>query len=97
MSNQIPCEDQRLLRIFCDYGAEWPLWECGMQVPEDYGLSDTLCARLSQWNTQFQEHMHWDHGWRMGFDVRRWTQTGHRLAKDVQREVGPSITVRYWQ
>ena len=88
---------QRLLRIFCDYGAEWPLWEHGMQVPEDYALSDALSARVSQWNDQFQENMHWDRGWSMGFDEQQWMQAGLRLTKDVQRELSSPISVRYWQ
>lgn len=84
-----------MLRIFCDYGAEWPLWEAGMQVPEDYGLSAALSARLSEWNQQFQEHMHWERGWNTGFDDKRWTLTGQRLAREVQREVGAGICVSY--
>ncbi|RKS18071.1 hypothetical protein DFO58_2428 [Arthrobacter sp. AG1021] len=95
MTSEMPSGNLRVLRIFCDYGAEWPLWECGMQIPEDYGLSDALCVRLSQWNGQFQQHMHWDRGWSTGFDERRWIQDGRQLARDVQREVGTAIHVDY--
>ena len=85
----------RVLRIFCDYGAEWPLWEEGLQVPEDYGLSETLSSRLTAWNDEFQQHMHWDRGWPQGFDEKTWNATGKRLARDVQREVGEEILVLY--
>lgn len=90
--NQSP---RRLLRIFCDYGAEWPLWENGMQAPEDYGLSDALSDKLAAWNHQFQDNMHWELGWRAGFDTEAWERTGRRLARDTQRETRDMIRIRY--
>lgn len=85
----------RVLKIFCDYGAEWPLWEHGLQYPSDYGLSESLSNRLAKWNDEFQQHMHWDRGWAPGFDEDAWTETGKKLAHDVQQEVGDRIVVHY--
>lgn len=85
----------RVLRIFCDYGAEWPLWEAGLQTPDDYGLSEKLSSKLAAWNDDFQKHMHWDRGWSQGFDEKAWSSTGGQLARDVQREVGDAIFVHY--
>lgn len=83
------------MRIFCDYGAEWPLWEMGLQSPEDYGLSEELSSKLSAWNDQFQEHLHWEHGWSEGFDENKWVASGRQLASEVQEEVGERILVVY--
>ena len=86
---------RRELRIFCDYGAEWPLWEIGMICPEDYGISQPLAARLAKWNEQFQENLHWEKGWQNGFDDAGWNRRGQELARDVQREVGGEVNVVY--
>lgn len=86
---------KRVLRIFCDYSAEWPLWEAGLQAAEDYGLSAELSGKLSAWNEDFQEHMHWEHGWSAGFDENKWNERGRQLALEVQREVGEEILVVY--
>ncbi|WP_345472517.1 hypothetical protein QMQ05_01830 [Glutamicibacter ectropisis] len=39
--------------------------------------------------------MHWDRGWAPGFDEDAWTETGKKLAHDVQQEVGDRIVVHY--
>ncbi|MDR7357187.1 hypothetical protein [Paeniglutamicibacter sulfureus] len=85
----------RVLRIFCDYDAEWPLWEFGLQSAEDYGLSEELSSKLSAWNEDFQVHMHWERGWSEGFGENKWNETGRQLALEVQREVGEEILVVY--
>ncbi|MDQ0093554.1 hypothetical protein J2T21_001421 [Paeniglutamicibacter psychrophenolicus] len=85
----------RVLRIFCDYDAEWPLWETGLQCPEDYGLSEELSSRLASWNEDFQQHMHWERGWAEGFDVHEWNDSGRQIAQEVQREVGEGVLVVY--
>lgn len=66
-----------------------------MQAPEDYGLSDALSTKLASWNQQFQDNMHWDLGWHAGFDAEAWERTGRRLARDIQRETGDMIRIKY--
>lgn len=88
-------QTNRVLRIFCDYGAPWPLWEEGLQTPQDYGLPEQLSSRLAAWNDDSQTHMHWDRGWLPGVDEKVWSLTGKQLAREVQLEVGDAILVHY--
>lgn len=44
---------RRVLRVFFDFGHEWPLWESGTEKytmePSDYGFSDELTELLRRW------------------------------------------------
>lgn len=43
----------RVLRVFFDFGHEWPLWESGTDKytmePSDYGFSEELTDLLRRW------------------------------------------------
>jgi hypothetical protein len=88
---------RRVIRIFCDSGAEWPLWEHGLMFPEDYGLSAEVTSRLRDWNDYFQEH---DSGgkWLVSRESdSAWLERGRCLGLDVEAEVGAFAEVRFQQ
>lgn len=78
-----------LLRLFCDYMAEWPLWlDCeGMVDAERLGLSDDLARRVAFWNEHFQQGFHHEHGWDT-LEQERWDREEgvdllHRLSREL--------------
>jgi hypothetical protein len=87
-------EQRRHVRLMTDYGAEWPLWTVGMAAPGELGLSSALTARLASWNELFQEHFHWDDGWRDQDARARFAAEGPRLLRDLRREL-PDAEVEY--
>ncbi|WP_346619112.1 hypothetical protein [Blastococcus montanus] len=71
-----------------DYGAGSPLWTDGGNTdPAELGVSAALAARLDEWNELFQEHFHWDGGWRDAGARARFAAEGPRLLRDLQREL----------
>ncbi|MGY1718710.1 hypothetical protein ACI8AG_06665 [Blastococcus sp. SYSU DS0552] len=80
-------QGRRHVRLMTDYGAEWPLWTVGLTDPGRLGLSEELTARLAAWNELFQEHFHWDGGWRDPDARARFAAEGPRLLRDLRREL----------
>ncbi|MDP5182645.1 hypothetical protein QOZ88_08330 [Blastococcus sp. BMG 814] len=78
---------RRHVRLMTDYGAAWPLWTVGPTHPATLGLSEALTARLTTWNQLFQEHFHWDDGWRDPDARARFAAEGPRLLRDLRREL----------
>ena len=82
-----------LARLFCDYGAEWPLWLDGMRNPEDLVLGDGLVADLNAWQDHFDAHFHWQRGWDNDADKDRHADDGRRLARALDVEIGRDYLV----
>ncbi|TYP90686.1 hypothetical protein BD833_101404 [Blastococcus xanthinilyticus] len=71
-----------------DYMAAWPLWiDHGLTTPAALGLSAALTARLAAWNELFQEHFHWNGGWRDPDARARFAADGPQLLRDLRREL----------
>ena len=84
---------RRVIRMFPDYGHEWPLWEDAhdeyVMEPSDYNLSADLTLRLRAWYDE----------WERGFDPftnpprwkpgrgRKWSEHGSELARALREEV----------
>ncbi|KQQ05927.1 MULTISPECIES: hypothetical protein [unclassified Rathayibacter] len=79
---------KRVIRLFCDHGAEWPLWESFTaeynRTPDELGLSEPLGDRLHAWVSEHRDASgggdHVAEGWRL-----------HALLQD---EVGSFAEVR---
>lgn len=90
----------RVLRMFVDYGHQWPLWETGSDKytmePADYDLSEELTGELRLWWDDWDINgSHPDHGWPSEEHSKRWFNTGFSLARQLAAEVGPDVTVEY--
>jgi hypothetical protein len=76
-----------------DYSAGWPLWTGGgLTSPGDWELSPALLERLQAWDDLFDQHFHWDKGWRDGAARRAYHHDAPRLVRDLEREL-PAATV----
>lgn len=55
-----------MLRVFFDFGHEWPLWESGTEKyamePSDYGFSEELTDLLRRWRAAWERVAPFDFG-----------------------------------
>jgi len=67
-----------------------PLWtDRGPVTPDDLGLSPHLSQEIRAWATE------WHHGGGQESSEQEFVARGDRLARDIQAELGPSVTVVY--
>lgn len=91
---QIP-PARRTIRLFPDYGRDYPLWENSTSTwdvgytttPEDYGLSPRLAAALADWQAYWETHLDPYTGWDTTDNQEQWKHEGERIARDLQAEV----------
>jgi hypothetical protein len=82
--------------MFCDYGAEWPLWDDGMITPESLGLSPALTQRLRAWTDYYLAHATSDRNWLVSSQQDAvWSADGKRLSDHMNRELRGAAYVRY--
>lgn len=88
------------LRLAPEYGC-WPTWdeETGYNVdPANLGLSDTLLARLQQWDDAWQATFEPDNPEASRFAdneaAKRWLDEGRAIAGELEREWAGPVVVR---
>jgi hypothetical protein len=97
-----PSGQRRVIRLFPDYGHEWPLWDNSTperpsnytMKPEDYGLSDALTAQLAAWYELWEAHCS-ENGWDDPAHEAQWRRDGRAIAAQLQREVADFADVSY--
>lgn len=97
-----PSSGRRVIRLFPDYGRDWPLWENSTPArptnytttPDDYHLSETLTAALADWNMFWQTHFS-EHGWDDAENEARWRRDGEAVAARLRQEVADFADVSY--
>lgn len=81
-------DGRRVIRLFCDHGVDWPLWESFTaeytRTPDELGLSASLRDRLHAWNEDYQRES-------VG---PQWREEGLRLHALLQDEVASFAEVR---
>lgn len=95
--------DRRVIRLFPDYGRDWPLWENSTPTwdagytttPETYGLSAELARDISQWNAQWEVGFDPFDGWKDDAVRARWRQEGFAIAARLRAEVAEFADVSY--
>lgn len=100
-SPQAPPE-RRVIRMFCDYGRRYPLWESSTPTwdvgytttPETYGLSPELAEDLEGWQAFFESHGDPFEGWDSDANLQKWLRDGAWLADRLQAEVQSFADVR---
>jgi hypothetical protein len=82
---------RRVIRLFPEYAAEWPLWESGgdkyLLEPADLGLSDALTGELRRWTDFWSEHLHFDELWDSAENRDEWARWGDRIAEDLRFQI----------
>lgn len=85
----------RVIRVFPDYGADWPLWEDGLMFPDDYALSTELTAELRDWVDFWEANFHHLSGWNEPALRAGWIASGREITERLRAEVGADIEVEY--
>jgi hypothetical protein len=95
----------RVIRVFPDWGHEWPLWEDSSPTrestytmePSDYGLSEVLTAELRRWYYDWERCVRpFDRpSWIGPPTAEGWEATGRLIADKLQAEVASFARVHY--
>lgn len=81
------------VRLMCDHGADWPLWDEGGTDPEDWPtLSEPLREALLAWNQHWYDNYDHRRGWTDGAKAI-FERDGHRLKTALQQELGGKYKV----
>jgi hypothetical protein len=87
----------REIRLFPEWGVDWPLWESGTTRypgnPDDFGLSPELAEQLRAWLDFWELHFDLDKGWSSEANEAEWLSGGFQIAEDLQAEVYDFATV----
>jgi hypothetical protein len=94
--------ERRLIRIFPDYGHDWPLWENTTSThdygytmePSDYGLSSQLTERIRAWYDFWEVNQGWDRGWDSPEYESNWIAEGKDIAAAMRAQVNDFADVR---
>lgn len=94
---------RRAIRLFPDYGRDWPLWENATPTwdagytttPDAYGLSDGLARDLADWNALWEANFDPIEGWTDDTARSKWREDGLAIAARLQTEVADFADVTY--
>lgn len=80
---------QEIVRLFPDWGYEWPLWtnEAGGTTPDELFLSDELRTDLRAWHDEWSESFLPGRGWPTSNQRDRWFEEGEALAARLDAEL----------
>lgn len=95
--------ERRVIRLFPDYGRDWPLWEDSTPTrdvgyttdPEMYGLSEQLSRDLARWNAFWERHFDPIEGWDSHDSRERWRRDGEQIVSYLRHEVASFADVHY--
>lgn len=77
-----------------DYGVGRPLWDDhGATAPSAFDVPVELAARLRAWQDHFEEHFHFENGWRSAQDATVYVEQGKELQRLLTKELGRSACV----
>lgn len=84
----------RVIRIFPEYGTDWPLWGDTGQLDEDeIVLSDALRSRVRSWAQFWLTHFHHDEGWDSPARAESWRREGDQVVALLRRELSGTADV----
>jgi len=94
---------RRVIRLFPDYGRDWPLWENSTPTwnvgytttPEMYGLSEELTRDLAEWNALWDADFDPFDGWKSDVSRERWRRDGIDIVARLRAEVAEVADVKY--
>ncbi len=95
--------ERRIIRLFPEYGREWPLWESSTPTwdvgyttdPQMYGLSVELTEDMARWNAHWESHFDAFEGWDSDENREQWRGDGEQIAARLRYEVASFADVEY--
>jgi len=80
---------QEVVRLFPDWGYEWPLWtsEMGGTTPDALALSAELRSSLRAWHDEWLESYLPGRGWSTVNQRDRWFERGQALLAQLRTEL----------
>jgi len=82
---------RRVIRVYPDYSATWPLWESTAEnntpTPADLGLSSELEADIRRWFDFWEVHFHWERGWDSDESQLQSAAAGKQFVAQLRKEV----------
>ena len=86
---------RQVLRVFPDYTAD-PVWGSeGMVDLDELRISDRLRGDLREWARDWEDQLGRDFRIKKRDRYEAWRRRGRLLSRDLARELGPEIEVRY--
>lgn len=89
---------RRVIRVYPDYAAIWPLWEPAAAnntpTPADLGLSSELEADIRSWLDFWEIHFHWEKGWDSHASELQSAASGQKFVAQLRKEVAPFADVQ---
>lgn len=100
--NGIPPK-RRMIRLFPEYGLEWPLWENSTPTwdvgyattPDLYGLSEGLTRAMADWNLLWSSNFDHEDGWKNESAREQWREEGLIILERLRAEVADFADVKY--
>ncbi|HCS59048.1 MAG TPA: hypothetical protein DIW80_19380 [Gordonia polyisoprenivorans] len=94
---------RRTVRLFPDYGRDWPLWENSTETwnvgyattPNDYGLSAELTQRIRAWHDVWEQELSALDREPDAVIEARWRTEGHRIAELLAAEIGDYADIEH--
>ncbi|SJN08094.1 hypothetical protein FM113_00850 [Leucobacter sp. 7(1)] len=94
---------RRVIRLFPDYGRDWPLWEDSTSTwdigyttdPETYSLSAGLSRDIADWNALWVRNFDPFDGWASDLLRTKWEAVGLDIAARLRNEVAAFADVSY--
>lgn len=95
--------ERRVIRLFPDYGRDWPLWENSTPTwdvgyataPELYGLSAILTQDIAEWNALWESSFDPFDGWKSDVVREQWRSDGVNILARLRAEVADFADVKY--
>ncbi|WP_404349898.1 hypothetical protein LG324_17045 [Phycicoccus jejuensis] len=86
---------RQVLRVYPDYTAD-PVWGSeGMVDLDQLSISDRLRRDLREWARDWEDQLGPDFRIKERDRYEAWRRHGRLLSRDLARELGPEIEVRY--
>lgn len=82
--------DRRTIRVFVEWGCEWPLWEDGERTPAEYNLTPELTTRIRSWANGWEDNVDMVAEmpeWEGDVTKRTWLEEGRRISEAIGWEV----------
>ena len=95
----------RMVRLYADFGRDWPLWEDELDgdevnictAPADYGLDGDLTEEIHQWYVYWQWHYDPDTLWDGDAGRADWLTRAKSIARRIRETLPPGSTVGHEQ
>lgn len=94
---------RRQVKLFADFGRDWPLWEDDLahdevnicSSPADYGLSEILTSEMRSWFDFWKAHYDANTLWDTSANHAEWWSRGRVIAAALREELRDIADVEF--